>query len=487
MKTTHDHRAHARLRGVTTALTASLLSTALLCVAACTPGSDWRAVAMPPMRPFTPQQPKRLVLNNGMIVFLQENHELPLISGTAILRGGSQEEPAEKAGLVDLFGQVWRQGGTKAQSGDALDDFLESRAAKVETGGDGDSTSLSFSCLKDDLDEVFPIFADLLRGPELREEKLQLAKAQMATGIVRRNDDVGGIASRESAKLAYGPRSALARQPELATLKAITREDLVKWHADHVHPSHLILGLTGDFDADAMAKRLSRAFDAWGHGPDVKKVDLGIDEPKPGVYFIEKPDVNQSTIRMVHLGTTKKDPDYHAIEVVNAVFGHGFSSRLFSVLRTQKGLAYGVSGGIGTQYAYPGVTQLGIGTKSGSTAAAITGLYDELERLQKEPPTAQELQRAKDNMLKSFVFRFDSRAKVLSARMLYEFHGYPADWLEQYRAGIEKVTVEDAARVARKHFQKERLRILVVGNSKAFDKPLATFGPVTNVDITIPR
>src|SRR5208282_5211541 len=155
----------------------------------------------PPLPAFHPQQPKRVELSNGMVIFLQEDHELPLIGGTARIRGGSRDEPANKVGLVDIFGEVWRTGGTKTQTGDQLDDFLEVRAAKVETGGGPDSTTISLSCLKADFDDVFKVFAGLLQNPEFRADKLDIAQKQIYDAISRRNDEIGAIAARETAKL----------------------------------------------------------------------------------------------------------------------------------------------------------------------------------------------------------------------------------------------------------------------------------------------
>ena len=124
---------------------------------------DWKQIPIPKLPPFHPQEPKRVELPNGMVVFLQEDHELPLIDATARIRGGSRVEPATKAGLVSLYGEVWRTGGTKTQTGDQLDDYLEIRAAKVETDGNADSTTISLSCLKEDFTDAFKVFADLLR------------------------------------------------------------------------------------------------------------------------------------------------------------------------------------------------------------------------------------------------------------------------------------------------------------------------------------
>ena len=173
--------------------------------------TPWNQLKFPPLPAFKPQQPTRIQLSNGMVIFLQPDHELPLISVTARIRGGAISEPAPKVGLVGLYGEVWRTGGTKTKTGDQMDDFLEARAAKIETGDGSDSTSISLNCLKADFDPVFEMYLDLLHNPEFRADKLELAKEQMYTGIARRNDDVGSIVDRESTDLAYGKDNPYAR------------------------------------------------------------------------------------------------------------------------------------------------------------------------------------------------------------------------------------------------------------------------------------
>jgi zinc protease len=448
--------------------------------------ATWEQVPIPPLHAFKPKEPKRIVLPNGMILFLQEDHELPLIDGIARIRGGSRSEPANKVGLLSIYGQSWRTGGTKTRTGDQLDDFLEARAAKVETGGGVDATTISFSCLKGDFDDVFKVFLEVMREPEFREEKIDLAKDQINTGIARRNDDPSGIAGRESSKLGYGPENPYARTTEYATVAAVTRQDLLAWHKDHLYPNNMIFGIVGDFDAAALEAKLRQAFASWPKGPASQEPKIDFTSGKPGYYLVDKKDVNQSSIRMVELGTKRDNPDYYALEVLNEAFGGGFSSRLFSSLRTKKGLAYGVGGGVGTAFDHPGLTRLSIATKSKTTIEAIQGLYEEIDALKTRPISADEIKRAKDAILNSFIFNFDSPSKVLRERMAYEFYGYPADFLERYRTGIDKVTESDVARVAAKYLHKDQLAVLVVGNSADFDKPLSSLGTVSNVDITIP-
>ncbi len=449
--------------------------------------SSVQQIQIPPLAPFKPQQPKRIELKNGMVIFLQEDHELPLIDGTARIRGGSVNEPANKAGLVDIYGEVWRTGGTKSQTGDQLDDFLEVRAAKVETGGGPDSTTISFSCLKGDLDDVFKAFVDVLRNPEFRADKIDIAQKEMFDNISRRNDEVGEIAHRETVKLAYGADNPYARVPEYATVAAVTRQDLIDWHGKYIHPNNIILGISGDFDAAAMEARLRAAFDSWPKGPaGPRRNEVKYSPARPAYYQVSKEDVNQSTIHMVALGTTRDNPDYYAISVFNEAFGGGFSSRLFNDIRTKRGLAYSVGGGVGTNFGHPGVLQVAIGTKSQSTVEAIQAATEDIEDLSKQPITDNEIQHAKDAILNAFVFRLDSPDKILGERMTYEYYGYPPDWLDKYQDEVKKVTAADVNRVATKYMHRDQMAVLVVGNPKEFDKPLSSLGAVKNIDITIP-
>jgi zinc protease len=448
-----------------------------------------KEIKTPPLRKLQMPQPKRVQLGNGMVLLLMEDHELPLIRGTANIRGGERNVPANKAGLVDILAASWRTGGTQSKSGDELDDMLEARAARVETNGDEDSTAVTIDVLKGDFDSVFPIFLDVLRNPAFRQDKIDLAKTNENTGISRRNDEPGQILDRELDKLGYGPDSPYAREPEYATVAAITRDDLLAFHKRYVVPNNIVLGIVGDFDTAAMEKKLRDAFSSWARGEQPPPPSMTSAAAKPGVYFVAKSDVTQSNIGLVHpVNVLRSNPDYFPVLVMNNILSNGFSGRLMNHLRSQKGLTYGVGGGIGAQWDYPGLFEITMATKSGTTLESVDALKSEVAALVSQPFTADELRLAKETILNRFVFTMDSKGKVLNQAAILEFYGYPADYYQKYTANVEKVTAEDVARVAKKYVTPDKLAILVVGNEKDFEKPLATaYGTVTPVDITIPE
>jgi zinc protease len=448
----------------------------------------WTKIPIPPLPAFHPEPPKRIELKNGLVILLEEDHELPFINGTINIRGGSRDVPANKVGLVGLYGDTWRTSGTATQDGDKLDDLLEAKAAKVETGGDVDSTSVSWSSLTKDEDEVFGIAVDLLEHPAFSNEKLQLAKQQAVTGIVRRNDEAQGIAQREATKLVFGAESPYAREPEIATIMPITVADLKAWHDKTVVPNNIIISVEGDFDSAAMEKKLREAFEGLPRGAAWPKPGGVFPGPKPGIYSINKSDVNQSNIRIVGLGTERSNPDFYALSVMNEIFSGGFGSRLFQEVRTKLGLAYSVGGGYGASYDHPGMFYTAALTRSESTVKATQAMLDEINKLKTEPFTEAELISAKDQLLNSFIFRYDSKEKVLTEATTLEFYGYPPDFLEKYRTAVEAVTTADLERVAKKYIDPSKLAILVVGNESQFGTPLTDLkmGEPHPIDITIP-
>lgn len=305
---------------------------------------------------------------------------------------------------------------------------------------------------------------------------------------MRRNDDEGEIAGRESAKLVYGANSPYTRQAELATIGAVTVDDLKAWH-DRTIGGSLIVGVSGDFDPVAMEAKLRAAFEGL---PPVKAAPARHDVfagPKPGISFIDKEDVNQSNVEIVGLGTDRHNPDVPALAVMNDILGGGFASRLFQKVRTELGLAYAVGGGYGFAYDHPATFHVFVITKSASTVDATKAALTEIEGLTTRPFTQAELERAKDSMLNSFLFRYDTKEKVLSERERLEFYAYPADYLETYHAALEKVTLADVNAAAKKYIHPGELAVLVVGNGPEIKPGLdeLKLGPVQTVDITIPQ
>ncbi len=248
----------------------------------------------------------------------------------------------------------------------------------------------------------------------------------------------------------------------------------------------MIVAVSGDFDSATMEAALRQAFEPLAKGTPSPALQAEFKDPKAGVYFVNKPDVNQSNVYIVGLGTREDNPDYYALSVMNEVFSGGFGSRVFQNVRTKLGLAYSVGGNYGASYDHPGTFTVGASTKSASTVAATRAMLDEIGRLKTNPPTPAEMKSAKDQVLNSFIFNYDTPEKTLSEQVSLAFYGYPPDFLDRYKTGVESVTSADVTRVANKYIDVSKLAIVVVGNQSEFGTPLAGLGAVTNLDISIP-
>jgi predicted Zn-dependent peptidase len=426
----------------------------------------------------------RAELPNGLKLFLVEDPDYPTIDVMAMVRTGSVFEPVDKTGLASITGTVLRTGGTLTKTGDQIDKELDTVAATVETGVGEMSGSIRVSVLKEDFDKGLNILADILTQPAFRDEKINLAKIQAKSMISRRNDDIGSITYREFDRLIYGKDSPYARQTEYATIDAITRQDIVDFYNAYFHPNNTLLAVWGDFKAGDMIAKLKVVLGAWKRGkaltPAWPKVGY---EFKSTVNYVEKPDVNQSNVMLGHIGGLMNNPDLPALNIMNQILSF---ERMFKRVRTDEGLAYSVWGSYGASYTRPGTFSCGAQTKSQSTVYAINIMLQELKKITEQEVTDEELAKAKDGFLNSYVFEFESKAQILNRLLTLAYYGYPADFTEKLKQGVEKVTKADVLRVAKKYIQPGKVQILVVGKKEDFDKPLSTLGAVSVIDITIP-
>ena len=450
---------------------------------------SYKSLKFPPLRAITLPKPETFTLANGMRVYLLESHELPLVTGVALVRTGNLFDPADKHGLADITGMTMRSGGTKAKTGDDLDVQLENIAASVESEIGESSGSVSFSCLKENTDEVLGAFHDVLTEPGFRGDKMELAKTQWRSSIARRNDDPGGIASREFAAILYGRKTPYGWDVNYSDIDHIQRPDLLAFYKRYYFPANAMLAVYGDFSAAEMKGKIEKAFEEWNATqppvppfPEVEK------RTAAGVYLAEKEDVTQTFFEIGTLGGTLKDKDYPALGVAADILGGGFSSRLVKEVRTKLGYAYDINAGWGANYDHPGLFRIAGSTQSKYTDATIEEVKKEIEGMRTAEVTDAELKTAKDSVLNSFVFFFDRPSKTLNRLLTYEYFGYPRGFIFDYQKAVAAVTKADVLRVAREYFHPERLTIVAVGNPKDFGKPLAALGqPVTPIDLTIPE
>jgi predicted Zn-dependent peptidase/outer membrane lipoprotein-sorting protein len=448
----------------------------------------YKQLQYPPLRELKIPEPTRFELANGMVVYMLEDHSLPTIRASVMVHAGSRYEPADKVGLASLTGQVMRTGGTTTRTGDELDSLLERVAASVETYIGTSSGGASLSVMKEDFDLGLSVLADVLKNPAFRDDKIELAKITERSVISRRNDEVSGIAAREFNRLIYGPDHPYGRITEYATIENIAKEDMIDFHKKYFVPNNMMISIWGDFSTNEVRKKIEQVLGTWERQnvefPPVPELKIAV---RKSVNFIKKEDVNQSNIYLGHLGGKLNDPEATSLNLANQAFGGAFASRLFKHVRSDQGLAYYVGSYWGENYDYPGVFEMSGSTKSGSTVKMILSIQRELEDLVKNGITEEELKFAKDMSLNSFVFRYDTKGKIINQLMSLEFYGYPKDFIQKQQKEIQTATRKSVSEAIRNRWNPEAITLLVVGKDKDFDEPLSVLSTsVQTIEIAIP-
>jgi zinc protease len=406
-------------------------------------------------------------LSNGATAFLVEDHEFPLINISLLIHTGDYLEPAGKTGLVQLMGSQMRSGGTKSKSPDSFDEEAAFLAAQIGSGVSEISGQASLNCLSKDIDAGLALFIDMLRNPGFDESRLKLAKSQTLQSIERRNDSTTSIERREFQRLLRGEKHFTTQEVTKASLEAISRQDLIDFHDRYYYPANFLLAVSGDFDTKQMLAKLERALAGWPNRdtaiPDPPRSEF---TPKPGIYVVDKKDVNQGRVQMGHLGVARSNPDHLALELMNGILGgDGFTSHITERVRSDEGLAYSARSSFAPGTYYEGVFYAGFQSKSPSVAQAIAIVIEEMKRLQDTKVTADEVATAINRAVESLPLQFSTAGRKAS-QFAYDYYSrLPEDYWQRYRQRITAVTPDEIQRVARKYLHPDQLVILAVGDA----------------------
>ncbi|HUU47125.1 MAG TPA: pitrilysin family protein, partial [Acidobacteriota bacterium] len=310
------------------------------------------------------------------------------------------------------------------------------------------------------------------------------------------NAETAAIESREWMFLMYGdhPCTTPYRRTE-ASVKSITRDDLVVFHQKYFFPKNFIVAVSGDFQTADVVAKLNSLFAGW---PDqnlqLPAVSDQIPEPTPGVYMIKKEDVNQSRIRIGHIGVKRDIPDEYALDVMNDILGGGgFTSRIVRRVRSDEGLAYNVGSRFDQPVLYPGTFRAWFQTKH-ETGAFGTGLMvTEMKRIREEKCEAEIVENAKANFVGNVVNPFSSRNRIVNTFASDQYTNRPDTYWQEYTAKMEAVTPDDVLAAAQKYLHPDKLVYLVVGDPEAVqagsdkhDERFADFGTITILPLRDP-
>ncbi|MCU0704777.1 MAG: insulinase family protein [Fimbriiglobus sp.] len=414
----------------------------------------------------------RVVLKSGVTALLLENRRLPIVVADVHIKDVRLREPAAKAGVAALLGDMLEEG-TEKRTGEQVAEIIEATGGSLSLSASGGSVKV----LTPDADTGLGLLFECLTRPSLPKEALERRRAQLLSTIADVETQPQNRARQVLNAAVYGDHPyARSQYGTKEVVKALTAADLKAFHAAAFNPHAAIVVVVGDFDTTDMTQKLEGLTADW-KGEPLKEVKV-VAPPKdgaPGEIITPDPTAAQTHVFVGHLGITRTDPDFHALLVMDNVLGvgPGFTDRLSSTLRDRQGLAYTVNASIaGNAGDQPGLFVGYIGTFADKYTWVREGFLKEIARIRDEKATDEEVESAKKYLLGSLPFLLATNDGIAAQLLSVERYGLGLDYLDKYKKAVEAVTADDVQRVAKKHLDPKKLTIATVGPVGTDGKPL---------------
>jgi zinc protease len=431
--------------------------------------------------PMVPREEK--TLDNGLKVVVVPNNELPLVTMTLGLKFGAWTDDPERPGAASMAAEMITQG-TENYTSAALAQELEANAVSLNGGVGMDNGSVNASCMKDQTDRAMRLLAEVVRRPNFPQKDFKRLKDQTLSALSVSTQTPSYLAERELRTRLYGDHPyARAVTGEPGDVRKITTDDLKTWWTTYVRPDTSVLYVAGDVTPQQgfeLAQKYLGDWRAEGERPTPAAPEKP-DRRPTSIFLVNKPGLVQSEIRVGQIGVTRDDPDYQPARVLSQIFGGSFGSRLNESLRVKKGLTYGANGGF-RPAKFAGTFAIGTFSKTESTADAVRATLEEVQNLQSQPATPEELSLSKGFLVGSFAGDRETPQATIQDLWLIESHGLPSDYLQQALSGVSATEIADVSRVALNLIDPAKMTVVIVGDAKRVQDGLRQLAPMTVVD-----
>ena len=426
-------------------------------------------------------------LANGATLIVSERHNLPLVNFSITFVGGANQfEPVERRGVGSMTASMLSEG-TTTKTGDQLSDALQLLGTSVSAGVGGEEGSVSFVSTTKNFEPTLAILADMMLHSTFPAEALERLRARTLVNLTQAKDQPTIVGSQVFAKVLYGSGHPYGQRATEASVKAITRDDVIAFQKAYYQPGRAIITVVGDITPAQAKAAVEKGLTGWTKGGDKPSFDYPkLPELQPAkIYFVDKPGSAQSVVNIGLPGPPRNTPDYFALQVLNTILGGQFQSRLNANIREQKGYSYGVNSG----FSYgkgPGAFRAGGSIFSDKTDAALIEFMKELKGIVGEKPvTDEEITTAKEALIQGLPQRFASVSAISGAITSLVVQGLPEDFYQTYAKNVSAVTKEDLLRVAKKYIDLNHLAIVIVGDRSSVEAPLkaTNIAPITYIDI----
>ena len=424
-------------------------------------------------------------LDNGLDLIVAPVTKLPLVTVVVLADAGAVCDPQGREGTAQLAAKLLIEG-TQASEGAELTERFERLGATIDAEADWDAAAVTMTALSENLAAAFDLLGEVMRTPAFRAREVARLKAERIAELLQLRAEPRGLADEIFSRFLYRAASRYARPEggDEKSVDAIERDQLVTFYETRFLPGGTSVIVAGDVTVDRAEELARRAFGDWAGGapPDV----VGDDRPARStraVHLVAKGDAPQSELRIGHVGIPRNHPDFFPVNVMNAVLGGLFNSRINLNLREAHGYTYGAFSSFDwRRQAGPFVVSTAV--KSDITHAAAKEVLIEIDRIRAEAIAPDELSLATSYLDGVFPIRFETTAAIAAALSVLIVHGLPDDYYDRYRDRVRAITREQILDAARRYLHPDALQMVVVGDPSAVRAPIAElgFGPVTLYD-----
>lgn len=421
---------------------------------------------------------KEATLDNGLRVFVIEDHEQPMISFDILMPGGDALEAKKDAAG---FTAAMMTKGTKTKSALEISKTLDGLGANLSVYNSTEFTSVSGSSILKHKEVLFDMLVDVMTNPTFPKDELEKFKVQAKAGIKSEKADPGTLASNMAKKVLFGDNHPYSSVSTEETIDAITVEDIKKYYKDFYLPNSSTMVIVGDFDTDDIIEELNKKLAVWKKGDLIK---LEIPEPKPmpkGIYFIERKGSVQSAVRFANMTVPFKDADYMNINVANHVINSSFAGRMFKIIREKHSYTYSPTGGHSSNRFY-NYSIFGSDVRNDVTDSTIISVNNEiLGDLSSNGPSEEELETIRQFRIGQFYLNFESSGYLGSLIQSYDFKGVPIRMIKEYPNLYSKVSTIDVKKAVTNYLNPSNGYIIVVGDPSVKEQ-LEKLGTVFTYD-----
>lgn len=432
---------------------------------------------------------ERVELDNGTVLLLNEQHDVPLVSVSAILWGGAVSDPPEQYGIASLLASLLEKGAGERDASQFAE-AIGSVGGSLSAGAGLESITITGNFLARDAALMVELLTDMLLHPTLDADELAKLRDR-AINFIR----VGKDTNLNALLPIYGHAFLFGGHPygnpvggSETTLENITHADVVDYYENQAGADRLIISISGDFDAASMRATLEAAFGDWRPAAG-GLADVAVSEPQTGrrVLLVDKPGATQTYFWIANIGVARNFEQRAALNLANTVFGGRFTSMLNNALRIESGLTYGASSRL-ARPSTPGSVAITSFTRTDATVAAIDMALGVLGQLRDGGIDETAVASAQNYMLGQFPTRLETASQVGAQLAALEAYGLDASYINNYGTDIMAVDVAAVAAVVGAVYPSaENLVFVLIGDAELIRESVGQYGPVTEIAITEPR